>query len=100
MPDVPPIHPGEILREEFLVPLKLSIYALAKAIDVPQTRIAEIVHERRAITADTALRLGRFFRTSAEFWMNLQTRYDLEIALDAKGQEIEAKVKPSNMIAA
>ncbi len=100
MPDMPPIHPGEILREEYLTPLGLSVYALAKAIDVPQTRIAEIAHERRGISADTALRLGRFFRTSPEFWMNLQTRFDLETALDAKGSEIEAKVQPSDMIAA
>jgi addiction module HigA family antidote len=100
MPVMAPIHPGEILREEFLVPLKLSVYALAKSIDVPQTRVAEIVHERRSVTADTAIRLGRFLRTSAEFWMNLQARYDLETTLDAKGKEIEAKVKPSNLIAA
>ncbi len=95
-----PIHPGEILRKEFLVPLGLTAYALAKAIDVPQTRISEIVHERRSITADTAVRLGRFFRTSPELWMNLQARYDLETVLDAHGAEIEAKVHPSDLIAA
>jgi addiction module HigA family antidote len=100
MADMPPIHPGEILREEFLVPLGLTAYALAKAIDVPQTRISEIVHERRSITADTAVRLGRFFRTSPEFWMNIQARYDLESVLDAHGAEIEAKVQPSTLIAA
>jgi addiction module HigA family antidote len=100
MPDMPPIHPGEILREEFLVPLRLTAYALAKAIGVPQTRIAEIIHERRSISADTAVRLGRFFRTSPEFWMNLQARHDLETVLDAHGAEIEAKIQPIDPIAA
>jgi addiction module HigA family antidote len=100
MADMAPIHPGEILREEFLVPLNLSVYALAKALGVPQTRMAEIVHERRAVTADTAIRLGRFFKTSPEMWMNIQARYDLETTLDAKGAEIEATVKPSDLIAA
>jgi addiction module HigA family antidote len=100
MADMPPIHPGEILREELLLPLSLTAYALAKAIDVPQTRISEIVHERRSITADTAVRLGRFFRTSPQFWMNLQARYDLETVLDAHGAEIEAKIQPSKLIAA
>jgi len=100
MADMAPIHPGEILREEFLVPLKLSVYALAKALGVPQTRMAEIVHGRRAITADTAIRLGRFFKTSPEMWMNIQARFDLETTLDAKGAEIEATVKPSDLIAA
>ncbi len=100
MADMPPIHPGEVLREEFLVPLHVTAYALAKAIGVPQTRIAEIVHERRSISADTAVRLGRFFRTSPEFWMNLQARYDLETVLDAHGAEIEAKIQPIDPIAA
>jgi addiction module HigA family antidote len=100
MADMPPIHPGEILREEFLLPLHVTAYALAKAIGVPQTRIAEIIHERRSVSADTAVRLGRFFRTSPEFWMNLQARYDLETVLDAHGAEIEAKIKPIDPIAA
>jgi addiction module HigA family antidote len=100
MADMPPIHPGEVLREEFLIPLSLSAYAVAKAISVPQTRISEIVHERRAITADTAVRLARFFRTSPEFWMNLQARYDLESVLDAHGAEIEATIRPIEPIAA
>jgi addiction module HigA family antidote len=74
-----PVHPGEILLEDFLVPLKLTQYALARGLNVPPRRINEIVHGKRAITADTALRLGRFFGTSERFWLNLQTIYDLEI---------------------
>ena len=77
-----PIHPGEILREEFLEPMGISQYRLAKNISVPPRRINEIVHGKRAITADTALRLGRFFDMSAQFWLNLQTRYDLEVTED------------------
>jgi addiction module HigA family antidote len=77
-----PIHPGEILREEFLGPMGISQYRLAKDISVPPRRINEIVHCKRSITADTALRLGRFFGMSAQFWLNLQTRYDLEVAED------------------
>ena len=79
-----PVHPGEMLREEFLRPLNLSVNALAIALAVPATRISEIVHERRGISGDTALRLGEYFRTSPEFWMNLQARYDLELARDAR----------------
>ena len=79
---LPPIHPGEILREEFLEPMGISQYRLAKDISVPPRRINEIVHGKRSITADTALRLGRFFGMSAQFWLNLQTRYDLEITED------------------
>ncbi|MBI4253358.1 HigA family addiction module antidote protein [Candidatus Uhrbacteria bacterium] len=71
------IHPGEILREEFLEPLEISQYRVAKDISVPPRRINEIVHGERAISADTALRLGRYFGTTAQFWLNLQTRYDL-----------------------
>jgi addiction module HigA family antidote len=100
MADIAPIHPGEVLREEFLVPLRLTAYALSKAIGVPQTRISEIVHERRSVSADTAVRLGRFFRTSPEFWMNLQARYDLESVLDAHGADIEARIQPMDPIAA
>ena len=74
-----PIHPGEILLEEFLTPLEISQYRLAKDISVPARRINEIVHGKRGISADTALRLARYFRTSEEFWMNLQTHYDLEV---------------------
>ena len=78
-----PIHPGEILREEFLVPLNLSANALAIALGVPAPRINDIARERRSITADTALRLSRYFGTSAEFWMGLQADYDLRLAEDA-----------------
>ena len=75
----PPIHPGEILLEEFLEPMRVSQYRLAKNISVPARRINEIVHGKRGVTADTALRLARYFGTSERFWMNLQMRYDLEI---------------------
>jgi antitoxin HigA-1 len=77
-----PIHPGEILVEEFLKPLALTEYRLAKGLRVPARRINEIVHGKRAITADTALRLGRFFRNSPRFWLNLQTGFDLENEAD------------------
>ncbi|MEZ4630521.1 MAG: HigA family addiction module antitoxin [Deinococcales bacterium] len=86
------IHPGEILQEEFLEPLGITQYQLAKAISVPQIRISEIVRGKRAITADTALRLGRFFSLEPQFWMNLQTRYDLEKAEDEVGDRLEAEV--------
>src|SRR5579863_10678726 len=76
---MPPVHPGEILLTEFLEPLELSQYQLARSIAVPARRINEIVHGQRRISADTALRLARFFGTSERFWMNLQSRYDLEI---------------------
>jgi addiction module HigA family antidote len=79
LPKRPPVHPGEILLEEFLKPLGVSQYRLAKDVSVPPRRINEIVRGSRAITADTALRLARFFGTSERFWLNLQTRYDLEI---------------------
>jgi addiction module HigA family antidote len=88
-----PIHPGEQLREEFMVPLGLSSNALARALGVTPARINEIVRERRGITADTALRLSRFFNTSHQFWMNLQARYDLQCAEDAAGRSI-ARIKP------
>lgn len=77
---LPPLHPGEMLREEFLVPLALSPYALAKAIGVPRTRIERLAREETAITADTALRLGRYFNMTPQFWMNLQAHYELEVA--------------------
>ncbi len=79
---LPAIHPGEILKEEFLEAMGISQYRLAKDISVPPRRINEIVHGKRSITADTALRLGRFFGMSAQFWLNLQTRYDLEVTED------------------
>jgi len=89
-----PVHPGEILREEFMKPLGLSMNKLALDLRVPVTRIAEIVHERRAITTDTALRLGRYFKTTPVFWMNLQVRYDLEVAQDEQAEKIARDVQP------
>jgi addiction module HigA family antidote len=89
-----PVHPGEILREEFMQPLGLSMNKLALRLRVPVTRIAEIVHERRAISADTALRLGRYFNTTPVFWMNLQVRYDLEVADDELAGRIVRDVQP------
>jgi antitoxin HigA-1 len=83
-----PVHPGEILYGEFLAPLSLSQYQLAKEINVPPRRINEIVHGQRRITADTALRLARFFGTSERFWLNLQARYDLEIEKDRLGDTL------------
>jgi len=97
---LPAIHPGEILRAEFMEPLRLSMNRLALDLRVPVTRIAEIVHERRGITPDTALRLARYFNTSAGFWMNLQTAYDLEVAGDELSRTIEREVHPSAMSAA
>jgi antitoxin HigA-1 len=86
---MPPVHPGEILLEEFLKPLEVSQYQLAKEISVPARRINEIVHGQRRISADTALRLARYFGTSERFWMNLQTRYDLEIEKDRLGEALD-----------
>lgn len=87
-----PIHPGEVLLEEFLAPMGISQYRLAKDISVPPRRVNEIVHGKRAITADTALRLSRFFGTSERFWINLQTRYDLEIEKDRLGNRLAKEV--------
>jgi addiction module HigA family antidote len=89
-----PVHPGEILREEFMKPFGLSMNKLALDLRVPVTRIAEIVHQRRAITTDTALRLGRYFKTTPIFWMNLQVRYDLEVAEDEQAEKITRDVQP------
>jgi addiction module HigA family antidote len=91
---VGPIHPGTILAEEFLDPLGLSAYALAKAICVPRNRITGIVHGERAITADTALRLGRFFGMSPEIWLGLQMDYDLETTRASIGSRLELEVTP------
>ena len=88
-----PIHPGEILMEEFLKPMGISQYRLAKDISVPPRRINEIVHGKRSISADTALRLGRFFGISPQFWLNLQTRFDLEIAEDVLADRLEKEVQ-------
>ena len=96
---LPPIHPGEILIEEFLKPMGISQYRVAKDISVPPRRINEIVHGKRAITADTALRLGRFFNMSPQFWLNLQNRYDLEITEDQLADRLvkEVHVLSSNV---
>jgi antitoxin HigA-1 len=90
---IPPMHPGEILFEEFLKPLKVSQYRLAKDISVPARRINEIIHGKRSITADTALRLSRYFCLSDRFWLNLQGRYDLELQKDKLHGRIEKEVK-------
>jgi len=84
-----PVHPGEIPREEFLVPLKLTPYAVAAALNVPRTRIERIAREKKPVTADTALRLGKFFKTGAAFWMNMQARFDLETAEDLLAPQIK-----------
>jgi addiction module HigA family antidote len=92
-----PVHPGEVLREEFLKPLNLTPYAVAAAIDIPRTRIERLVREETSVTADTALRLGKFFKTTASFWMNMQAQYDLEVAEDKltlKIKKIEAFKAP------
>lgn len=94
MADFAPTHPGEVLREDFLKPLQLSQYALAKALAVPQISVSEIVNGKRAITPDTALRLARYFATSPEFWLGMQATYDLEMARDRVGAEIDTKVRP------
>ncbi len=89
-----PVHPGEVLLADFMQPLKLSMNGLALALRVPTPRISEIVHGRRSVTADTALRLGRYFHTSPMFWLNLQAQYDLDLAEDSKMQEIVRQVDP------
>lgn len=93
-----PLHPGEILREEFMVPLKLSANALALALRVPATRISEIVNERRGITADTAIRLGVYFGTSPDFWMNMQKSYELAVAEDTLRMKIHREVQPRSKV--
>jgi len=89
-----PVHPGEILREEYMKEFELSMNRLALDLRVPVTRIADIVNEKRGITADTALRLGRYFGNGPVFWMNLQTRYDLEVAEDEIAAKVERDVQP------
>jgi len=91
---LPPIHPGEVLREDFMAPLGLSMNKLALELHVPVTRIAEIVHERRGITPETALRLSRYFNTSARFWLNAQMAYELDVAQDELQRTIERDVRP------
>ena len=90
----PPIHPGEILLEEFLEPLGISQYRLAKEIHVPPRRINEIIHGKRGISPDTALRLSRFLGTSERFWLNLQTRYDIEMTKRQIGDQLQAEIHP------
>lgn len=91
---LPPIHPGEILQEEFMEPLGLSINGLSRDLHVPVTRVSEIVNKRRGITGDTALRLARYFQNSPQFWLNLQVAYEIEIAVRTSGKEIERHVLP------
>ena len=86
---LPNIHPGEVLKEEFLSPMNVSAYRLAKEINVPETRISEIIHGKRAVTADTAIRFAKFFGTTAEFWLNLQNLYDLEEEENNHAHEFE-----------
>lgn len=90
MENLPNIHPGEVLLEEFLIPLRISQYKLAKDLLIPQTRVSEIVKRKRRITADTALRLSKYFGTSARFWLGLQDDYDLEESRSLLGKELEA----------
>src|ERR1019366_1606209 len=89
-----PVHPGKILREEFMEPFGLSMNRMAMDLRVPVTRIADIVNEKRGISADTALRFARYFKNSATFWMNLQTRYELEVAEDEIAARVERDVHP------
>ncbi|HET7267279.1 MAG TPA: HigA family addiction module antitoxin [Oleiagrimonas sp.] len=94
-----PIHPGEVLREDYLTPLDLSANALSRALKVPATRINDIVRERRGVTADTALRLARYFDTSPQFWLNLQTAHDLRAAEIANGKRIKLEIHPTTKAA-
>lgn len=96
MEHLPNIHPGEVLQEEFLIPLEISAYRLSKDIGIPQTRISEIIKGRRRVTADTALRLSYYFGTSAKFWLGLQDDYDLEEEERAKKAELESIKKYEN----
>ena len=91
---IAPVHPGEVLLEEILKPMGISQYRLARSLGVPVQRIHDLVHGRRAMTADSALRLARFFAMEAQFWMNLQTRYELERAADALAGRIDREVQP------
>jgi addiction module HigA family antidote len=90
---LPPVHPGEVLLEDFMKPLGLSQYRLAQELNVPALRISQIVHGKRAVTADTALRLARYFGTSANVWMRLQARYDLEVAEAELAERVKREVK-------
>lgn len=94
MADFPPTHPGDVLRHDFLEPLGLSQYALAKALAVPEMRIGDLVNRKRAVTPDTALRLARYFGASSEYWLSMQQTYDLEHTRDRAGAAIEAEAQP------
>lgn len=89
-----PVHPGEVLRDEFLTPMALSVYRLARELKVSRPRLNDIVLGRRSVTVDTALRLGRYFGTTPEFWINLQTRYDLDVAERTVRRDIEREIEP------
>jgi antitoxin HigA-1 len=93
---LPSVHPGEILRDEFLTPMRISVYQLANAIKVPRSRANDIVLGRRGVTTDTAIRLGRYFGMSPEFWINLQARYDLDVADRTVRRKIEQEITPRN----
>ncbi|MEI6208805.1 MAG: HigA family addiction module antitoxin [Desulfuromonadales bacterium] len=97
--DISPIHPGEVLLEDFLIPLGITRYRLAKSIGVPQRRIDEICVGKRAITADTALRLARFFDTDSQSWLNLQSRYDLEVLEESLADRLERDIVPFKLAA-
>jgi addiction module HigA family antidote len=96
---LPPVHPGEVLREDFLVPMKLAPYTLAKALGVPRTRIERLTRAETPVTADTALRLARYFDTTPAFWMGMQTQYDIERAADALAPELK-RIAPAKRTAA
>ena len=91
---LPAVHPGEILRDEFLIPMNITVYRLAKALKVSRPRLNDVVLARRAVTTDTARRLGRYFGTTPEFWINLQTRHDLDVAERTTRSRIEREVRP------
>jgi antitoxin HigA-1 len=92
--DLPPVHPGEILKVDFLDPLGLNANALSKAIKVPRARLNDIIRGKRGVSADTAMRLARYFGVSAQFWMNLQSHYELEVAEEALGDRIGREIRP------
>jgi antitoxin HigA-1 len=92
--DIPPVHPGEILKGDFLEPLGLSVNALSRAIKAPRARLNDIVRGKRGISADTAMRLARYFGTSAQFWMNLQSHYELEVAEEMLGDRLGREIRP------
>ena len=96
---LPPVHPGDVLREEFLLPMKLTPYALAQACGVPRTRIERLAREETPVTADTALRLARYFGTTPDFWLHLQSAYDLEEASRENGDAIRERIRPIELVA-